>query len=56
MDKKQFFNFMVWISIDGPLSGMYFDGCCGSICHQPFTVIQVGTGHTLHYPFESNSF
>ena len=23
-------------------------GCCGSICHQIFSFIQIGPGHTVH--------
>ena len=32
---------------------MYVLWCCGSICHQPFTFIQIGFGHTVH---QSNCF
>ena len=52
--KKNFFwNFMKWglkggISIDGD-SGppRYVLWCCGGICHEVLTFIQIGCGHTV---------
>ena len=31
------------------LLGMYLLWCCGSICHQLLTFIQIGSGHTVRY-------
>ena len=35
------------MQILGLLVGMYVLCCCGSICHEPFTIIHIGPGHTV---------
>jgi len=60
--KTVFENFMKWglkggISIDAD-SGppRYVLWCCGGICHQPDTFIQIGSGHTVQIHIMSVSW